>query len=512
MELIRKNIHMDRIKCSAESSFTLEDDRNVSDQKPDMERIILRRGEIKTEEIKALEDKVSVKGKLIFTILYGTKEGGISCMEGELPFEEQIYMDGIKNGDNIELETKLEDLSIEMINSRKLSIRALLLLAAEAEELYDEELAVDLEHEEEAEIKKEQLSFAETAVLKKDILRRREELEMPQNFPNIFEIVWKEMTVNGLSFEPLEDQLAVQGEIEVFLLYEGEGEEEVLQSYEKTIPFREIIDCQGSRNDMMQNISGHIGSSEMEIRTDEDGEERIVCLELILDLHIRLYRSEKAEVVTDVYGIRKRILPVRKTGIFNGRLVNSSGKIKLNEQVKLPAALPGLSEILHSSALVSLESAEHTEDGMELMGTLKTEILYRSAEQELASFTAELPFQYILPIPDVPKDCRCRMLPALSQLSASAGSSSEVDIKAVISFELLGFDSRQEELVTDISAEEEEDEARRELPGMVVYFAKEGDDIWELGKKYYVPLDRIREINQLESDRLKAGEKILVVR
>ena len=52
MELIKKNIHMDRIKCKASTQVTLEDDRNVPDQKPDMNRIILHRGEVKTEEIK----------------------------------------------------------------------------------------------------------------------------------------------------------------------------------------------------------------------------------------------------------------------------------------------------------------------------------------------------------------------------------------------------------------------------------------------------------------------------
>ena len=51
-----------------------------------------------------------------------------------------------------------------------------------------------------------------------------------------------------------------------------------------------------------------------------------------------------------------------------------------------------------------------------------------------------------------------------------------------------------------------------ELPGIVVYVAEEGDELWELGKKYYVPLSQIREMNRLCSDTLKAGEKILIVR
>ena len=50
------------------------------------------------------------------------------------------------------------------------------------------------------------------------------------------------------------------------------------------------------------------------------------------------------------------------------------------------------------------------------------------------------------------------------------------------------------------------------LPGMVVYMVKEGDNLWNIGKKYYVPVDAIRTLNDLDSDELKVGQKLLVVK
>ena len=40
MELVRKNIHMDRIKGQASTQITLEDDINISDSKPDASKLI----------------------------------------------------------------------------------------------------------------------------------------------------------------------------------------------------------------------------------------------------------------------------------------------------------------------------------------------------------------------------------------------------------------------------------------------------------------------------------------
>ena len=50
------------------------------------------------------------------------------------------------------------------------------------------------------------------------------------------------------------------------------------------------------------------------------------------------------------------------------------------------------------------------------------------------------------------------------------------------------------------------------LPGMAVYMVKEGDNLWNIGKKYYVPVDSLRELNQLDSDEVKPGQKLLIVK
>ena len=50
------------------------------------------------------------------------------------------------------------------------------------------------------------------------------------------------------------------------------------------------------------------------------------------------------------------------------------------------------------------------------------------------------------------------------------------------------------------------------LPGMVVYMVKEGDNLWNIGKQYYVPVETLRNLNELDSDDIKPGQKILVVK
>ena len=76
MELIKKNIHMSQIKCQSDLQITLDDDYNVPDVKPDIERIVKEQGEIRIQDISPMNGKLPVKGALEFNILYMGQNSG----------------------------------------------------------------------------------------------------------------------------------------------------------------------------------------------------------------------------------------------------------------------------------------------------------------------------------------------------------------------------------------------------------------------------------------------------
>lgn len=66
MELIKKNIHMDRIKCRSTTQVTLEEDLNIPENKPDVANLLYEKATIQIEEVKPTEDHVSIRGRLLF--------------------------------------------------------------------------------------------------------------------------------------------------------------------------------------------------------------------------------------------------------------------------------------------------------------------------------------------------------------------------------------------------------------------------------------------------------------
>lgn len=515
MELIKRNIHMDSQRYRAATQITLEDDVNISDSRPDALKLIMDRGNVVIEEIKVTDDHVGVKGKLQFHILYlaDGKEADVAGMDGDIPFEEQLYMEGITARDSISVEGETEDLSVGLINSRKFSVQSLLSLSAVSEELRDEETAVDIESSEPVEFRKKTLDIAATAVRKKDIFRAKQEVELPGSLPNICSMVWWETTPVGVDFKLLEDKIALQGEIRAFFLYRGEGEEEELIHYETTLPFAGSIECSGVREGMIPEIRYRAEKKEVEVRPDFDGEERVITFELCLSLDICAYEEERLEILSDVYGVVKEISVAEREALFRRVTGKSSGRLKLPFHLSAGEGAQ-IQKIIHTSAALQMEEAKRTENGIKALGTVNLQVLYESSKEaeKYGMIKESIPFSYMLEAEDMGKNAVFPLQAEVEQVSVSLIDTEEMDGKCVLFFKANIYEEWKERIVEGVESTELDNEKMAALPGIAVYVVREGESLWDIGKRYYVPVSVLRQTNELAGDEVKAGDRILIVK
>ena len=146
MELLKKNIRMTWLKGKGGIQTALEEDRNVPDSRPDAGSIIQAKGTIRTEEVRAGQGQVEVSGKLEVHILYvSDNEDHTLCrLQVELPFSETIRLEEAEPGNTIDLKKEIENLNVQLINSRKFSVRAVISLEAAVCGLYDAQAGVEL--------------------------------------------------------------------------------------------------------------------------------------------------------------------------------------------------------------------------------------------------------------------------------------------------------------------------------------------------------------------------------
>lgn len=405
MELSKKYIHMSREKGEAATQITLDDDFNVPDVKPDLMRIIMDKGEIRLDETNITQDHVWLKGVLRFSMLYRSDQdtGKIDSLVGEIPFQESLAIDGINEYDTAKVSWQMEDLSLGIINSRKVSVKALVVLKASVDETYDEELVTGAEGEGRIQILDNPMTAMALLLAQKDTYRFKEEIVLPSNKPNIRQILWKSVQLRGVELHLGENQLNIKGEALVFVLYEGEEEEEHLQWIENALPFTGSIDCPGSSEDMIGDISYRIAGVELEAKPDYDGEERMLHLELVLDMEIKVFKEEENRIIQDIYSIEQKLSPVYEEAVFERLLLRNFSKCKIAEKMNVDQNQEPILQICASEGNVVVEQTEIVADGIQVEGTLQVGILYVTTDDKMpvASMRDVLPFHYLIEVPEL---------------------------------------------------------------------------------------------------------------
>lgn len=516
MELLKKNIRMNRQKSKAVNQITLDEDNNVPDSKPDIESIIQESGTIKIESTKVMEDHVLLSGGLEINILYVSDNGEkqLHRMNTRLPFEEKLNLDGVNEGDNIGLKWTVEDLNIHMINSRKISIQALVVFMASIEEIYDTHAGIEVHGVDELSTITKTLEPLSIAVQKKDIIRVKDEIALASNKPNISELLWDDIQLRGTDVRVLDGELDIKGELFAFALYAGDDENNTKQWVEMTFPFHETVVCGSSSSHMIPDVEISLSSCTLEVRPDYDGEERLIQAEAVLDLDIKLYEEDKVEILADVYSPLTQLKPVMKPETYESLVVKNFSKCRAGELLEMEEKQPKMLQICHSKGEIKIDDTSIVRNGIQVEGSVFVTILYITSDDTMpfAVLNGMVPFQHTIEVDGINENCRYSLKTELEQLSTTMMDSEKIEAKVSMNLNALVVQVHQQNCISDITEEELDMKKIQELPGIVGYIVQPGDSLWSIAKCYCTTPRHIKELNGLESDEIRSGSRLLIMK
>ncbi len=516
MELIKKNIHMNKLKCKSTLQLTLDDDFNVPDVKPDIDQIITEQGVIKINDIKAMNGKLLVKGALGFNVLY-LSEGDqrpVQNITGEIPFDEVINMDVTCADDDPIVKWDLEDLTTGLINSRKLSVKSIVRLDVGVEELYDEETAVMVEGPEDVQYINKKIEVTDVAINKKDTYRIKDEIMLPSNKGNISSLLYHDIGLSNVEVRLLDDKFTLKGEVPVFILYSSDHEENPIEYYETDIPFSGTIECNGCSEDMIDDITFGIVNKSVEVKPDSDGEERLLDLEILVELGIKVYKIEEPEILCDVYCPSKEITPIIRNASYENLVIKNNSKYRIADRIMVPDNQPKILQICHAKGNIKIDDIETEGTELQVEGVIEVNILYISEDdgRPMNSLRGIIPFTQVIELKGMKSGSNYEIKPYIDQLSVMMLDSQEIEVKATINMNAIVFDLITEPIITDIQVADLDLDKLQAMPGIIGYVVKREDTLWKIAKKYYTTVDNIMAINELEDDNIREGDKLIIMK
>lgn len=515
LELEKQNLRRNRLKSQTGTQVTLDDDFIVPDTMSDMAEVILDSGIIQLEPVKVQRERITVRGKLDFHVLYRKEEGGLQALGGSIPFEEAINVPDLDEKDYVSVSWQLEDLNTEMIHSRKLGIKAIVTLEAKAESLYDTEAAVDVRGEDDEihlQVRRERIPAAAIALRRKDTYRLKQDITLPGSKPVIERMLWTEMKLAGCQAKPLDGQIHLEGTLMVFALYEG-GESGMVQWVEEGIPFSGEVEMQGAAADMIPIIGLKLIHRDLEERPDYDGEMRELSVDAVIELDVRLYEEQELELLQDLYATNREIVLDTGEAVFDQILTRNFGKCRVAEKVEMETD-PRVLQICHSSGSVKLDGVEVRENEMAVDGVLEVKLLYLTDEdaRPVQAATRLVPFHYEAETPGITEDSIWYLEPGLEQLTAVMAGGGQAELRGVITLDLFVLQPETRQIILQAQVHPVDTEKMKAMPGIVGYLVQPGDSLWDVAKRFHTTEKSILEANELPGDAIKAGDCLILVK
>ncbi len=515
MEIKLQSIHMNRVKCRNALRLTVDDDVNVPDNKPDVRAVIWKTGTVRLNEKKLSGGRLYLKGILAYHVLYLSEEEAnpVQSVKGELPFDEAIELPEACAGDAITVRVDVEELEIGMIHSRKFAVRALLGILVQAEELHDVRAAVGLEEGTFVHTRKRVIPVTSLAVDLKDTARLREEVFLPSGKESIGELLYWELGLLNAEAKAEEGHLDVKGDLSLFALWRCEHGERETEFYETLLPFQTQFEISGCREGLIDDVVFRLTGENVTVKADEDGEERLLEAEAVLEAEMKLYEEGEMELLADLYATDCYLKPVMQTEEYENLLLKNDSRMRISERLPLADGMPGILQICRGNAEIKPDVCTREEETLKLSGVLEVSLLYISDEDErpLQSYRREIPFTHRIEVrgltPESTYDIRCQVTEATFGMVRNG----EAEVKAELAFCVLAMENRKEEMMIDTEREEFEENRIENLPSMVGYTVKPGETLWDIAKRYCTAEEEIIRLSD-HGGEVREGELLLLAK
>jgi LysM repeat protein len=283
------------------------------------------------------------------------------------------------------------------------------------------------------------------------------------------------------------------------------------------LPFSGSVECVNSRDGMIPDVSYDVGHEEITIREDSDGESRVIGVEMTIELEIKLYERQSTQIVADVYGVSCDVNANIETNNFKDLYTELNMEEKLSKTLKVEESEPKILQVCHSDARIKAEEVTFEDNMLNLKGEIELQILYVSSGDDstgiyaindtvLFNVTKEMPQTEGLDIGEYSLTLN------LPQQTVSIKDSSQLEWRGSLGIKMLIYNTKSEDILTELNIQPINAQVVEKLPGFAIYYVTPKDTLWQIGKKYYVSVQRIKDMNNLTGDEIKAGDKLLIVK
>ncbi len=517
LELIKESIKVNRVIGKDTTRTVLDNDIIVPDINPDISRILLLDGDVYVKNAETAQDRVQVDGVLNCKILYLSDDPDlpVRSINSPIDFSFSLDVENARHGMKCSVKCDVEHMEYNLINSRKINVRALISVTGKVTDGLEQEFVNDLVGIEDLRMLRESTVLNCFVGDGESEYTVRESLAVPDSKPAIREILRTDIRITGKDYKLTEDRVIAKGDLNITALYIGDDEYRTLQTLEFEVPFTQFIDVPGIGEDSECEVDFRIVDSRIEPLEDSDGEFTSLGCEVTVNAQVSAYRKSEVQMLSDAFGLRSELDIEKNVFEVEDPSFESRSQVVLKETLLTDEGSPEIVEVFNVISKPALTDCRISGGKITIEGVAKNSVLYiaNDPEQPLYCHEEEIPFTHVIERDDADPDMDCEVDFEIDHCSYSMLSGREVELRLVINVPVKAVRKVQIPVISEVTEKQPDKREIADRPGIVLYFAQPGDTVWSISKKYRTAPEDLCAYNNLEENSvIEPGSQILILR
>ena len=480
VNLSKNNLCINQIIEQKNEKITIESDEIVPDIKPDVLSIISSSGNICLHKKEVQDGKVRIEGTVNAYVVYiaDDENSSMRAINANIDFSKNIEMKDLKSSMQLECTTDLTELECKIINGRKISLKANIQMNLTA---YSNE---NVEYVDNIENKKDTVSIDNVDNLS-EIMKVEIRLENKENKVSYNKILTKADSVFKI----------------MYLTDDGR-----INSVMATIPVMGFIDMKDINEDSICDVTYELKNI---IIKPNNVEEHSVYVEAEFEIFCAVYKKQEINIIQDMYSrtmdvkYTQRTIKVIKdkeeiSEVFNLRKQERIDEVRQNKIYDVEVKPRIISSQMENGKII-------------YQGEISLTFIYGQEGTTRINIKSLVePFEFTVTSNSIAKKMRIDTSIEIAKKDFVVMADSTIDIKVDLNFRLNIVKESSINLIESVTESEKKD---RESFSIIVYYARVGDTLWKIAKKFGSTVDEIVKVNGIENpDVIMPGEQLFIPR
>ncbi len=480
-------------------------DFTLPDYCPDITKILKCRAVSRISSKAANGRSITVDGTVTITVIYCDGNQRLCSYEYQYPFSKTFEAGIDCDGGTLLCRTKCEYINCRAVTSRKIDIHGAAGIYVKLVKRKCTEVISDVD---DANIELRRGSAPATSPMgnSEKYLVIEEEIETGQGQPPIRSLIRYDACVAIKENKLLAGKAMVKGEMVITLLYCPE--EGNVQTVRSNIPFTQLLEIEGVTEQCECNATAEISYIDLKPRIGASGEAKSFQLNAKLLICCESFCNNDVDVILDAYS-RKYEADITKSEVcFNKICNNVTETFNCKKNLEFPDG--ALSNVADMWCEVKTDSAKIEDGNLIINGTVIADIVAFDKNEEPSFYEKPVEFEYKCSLGKTSENMRCEPQIEPVSVNYTITGSGNMELRIDLSINAAVYECNNVPLIVDVNIDEKRQIERKDRGAMTIYFASEGESVWDIARRYSASVEEIKQINDIINENLDDDKMILV--